>query len=334
MNHTKIIEYKEGDKYEDIYLLKSCSLKETKTGKTYLDAELSDASGTLSVKLWNVTSKDDNLVVGGFVKAKISISSFNDQLQGTIDTIEPVSIDEIAIEDLNDLIPTAPIKADVMYDYLLETARGFKNDDLRKVVEKILEEEKEGLFHTAGAKKVHHAVVNGLLLHTSYMLKSAKAICEVYNPGYFGIERFSLYPSLDVELVMAGVILHDIGKIEEFDTNEFGLVNEYSTEGSLMGHLFIGAYKVKQACAELGIGKELTNNLVHIILSHHGKPEFGAVAVPQTIEAKLVNYVDEMDAHLNVYAGAVEGLEEGTFSERNFAAGTRIYKHGDLKNKD
>ena len=151
-------------------------------------------------------------------------------------------------------------------------------------------------------------------MHTAYMVKAAAF--------YAG-----LYPAVDRSLLLAGTLLHDFCKCEEFVTSALGLVAEYSLKGQLVGHLVLGAEAVSRAAASLGIPEEKSVLLQHMILSHHGEPEFGAAVRPMCIEAELLSYLDLIDSRMEIYTEAMEETPVGTFSGRIFALDKRIYHH-------
>ena len=169
-------------------------------------------------------------------------------------------------------------------------------------------------FVVAGGQLLHHGFVGGLLMHTAYMVKAAAF--------YAG-----LYPAVDRSLLLAGTLLHDFCKCEEFVTSTLGLVAEYSLKGQLVGHLVLGAEAVSRVAASLGVPEEKSVLLQHMILSHHGEPEFGAAVRPMCIEAELLSYLDLIDSRMEIYTEAMEETPVGTFSGRIFALDKRIYHH-------
>ena len=128
-------------------------------------------------------------------------------------------------------------------------------------------------------------------------------------------------------LAAYGCLLHDFGKMKEFSFSELGLVTEYSTEGQLLGHLVIGAEWVAAAARKLGIPEEKSLLLRHLILSHHGEPEFGAAVVPVCMESELLHLIDKIDSRVEIYRKAFEEVPVGAFSSRIFALEHRVYHH-------
>ena len=153
-------------------------------------------------------------------------------------------------------------------------------------------------------------------MHTVYMLEIAEFLSGLYSSV------------IDRSLLLAGTLLHDIAKLQEFLVSDLGVVTEYSVKGQLLGHLVMGAQEAAEIGKELQIPEEKSVLLQHMLLSHHGQPEFGAAVVPMCAEAELLSYIDNIDAKMEVYREYLEKTEPGTFSQRIFALEKRIYNHG------
>ena len=133
---------------------------------------------------------------------------------------------------------------------------------------------------------------------------------------------------IDRSLLLTGTLLHDFAKEIEFRFSDLGIVTDYSVKGQLLGHLVMGAQEVAQVCAELGTPEEKSLLLQHMILSHHGEPEYGAAVKPMFAEAELLSYIDMVDSRMEIYAELLPSVAEGSFSSRVFALDKRIYHHG------
>ena len=167
---------------------------------------------------------------------------------------------------------------------------------------------------------MHHAIRGGLMYHTHTMLAMSKKIVEVYS---------ALYPELCAELVYTGIILHDIAKTIELDVGELGLANAYTTEGQLLGHISMGMSMVEQACSDLCISRETSMLVSHILLSHHGIPDYGSPKMPMFPEAEIVSTVDTLDARLYEMFDALNAVEVGKFSDKVWGLDNRqLYRHG------
>ena len=152
-------------------------------------------------------------------------------------------------------------------------------------------------------------------MHTWYMLRTADFLAGLYKD------------TVDRSLLLAGTLLHDFAKAEEFTFSELGLVTDYSTRGQLLGHLVMGAQQVAQAAEELGVPSEKSALLQHMLLSHHGQPEFGAAVVPMCAESELLSLIDTIDSRMEIYREAMEETAVGDFSKRIFALDKKIYRH-------
>ena len=203
-----------------------------------------------------------------------------------------------------DYIKAAPEDAAEMYDYIYSRAAAFEDKDLRNICVKQLTDNKEKLMYYPAAQKNHHAEMAGLLYHVKRMLMMAERACEVYT-------------NLNRELVMTGVILHDMEKINEIDSNELGISTGYSFEGKMLGHLVQGVRTIDRLAAELDIPREKAVMLEHMILSHHYEPEFGSPKKPLFPEAEMLHYLDMVDAKMFDMQEAVEKTEPGCFQRQS-----------------
>ena len=179
--------------------------------------------------------------------------------------------------------------------------------------------DKEKMMYYPAAQKNHHAQKSGLLYHLKRMIMTGDAICNVYT-------------NLNRDLVAAGVLLHDIEKLNEIMADELGIASGYSFEGQLLGHIIQGIKLVDRLGEELGISREKTIMLEHMILSHHYEPEFGSPKKPLFPEAEILHYLDMMDARMFDMEEALSGAEPGDFSERVWTLDNRrLYKSSDIQ---
>ena len=162
---------------------------------------------------------------------------------------------------------------------------------------------------------MHHSFLNGLLMHTLYMARMADFLAGMYPE------------TVDRDLLVAGTILHDTAKCDEFVTSPLGLVTEYSVKGELLGHLVMGAQAVAKAAGETGLPEDKSVLLQHMILSHHGDPQFGAAVRPVCAESELLSMIDLIDSRMEIYRETMEETQPGTFSKRVFALDKKIYCH-------
>ena len=187
--------------------------------------------------------------------------------------------------------------------------------DYRAVALELLRRHEAKFASIPAAKSVHHGFLQGLLMHTGNMMKLADFLTGLYAD------------TVDRSLLLAGTFAHDLQKETEFVLSDLGLAVEYSVKGQLLGHLVMGAQEVAEVARALGTPEEKSVLLQHVVLSHHGEPEFGAAVVPMCAEAELLSYIDKVDSRMEIYREAFEGLHPGEFSGRIFALEKRIYKH-------
>ena len=305
---------------EGFAVIKQCDKKMAKNGNSYLDLVLSDKDGEIFAKLWDYNEASHGQYdTDGFVKVRGVISQYNGHDQLKIERIRPVI--ESDNVDVSDYVKSADYTGEEMFAHLLLLVNAFKDEDLKKIVSYLLEENKEKLLYFPAAFRLHHAIRCGLLMHTASIVKLCESVCKVY-------------PFVNRELLISGAILHDIAKTVEFDVKETGIASGYTVEGNLIGHLVMGAMMVKEAGQKLLIDKEKSMLLQHMIISHHGEPEFGAAVRPLFLEAELLSELDSMDAKIYEIMDAVSGIEKGEFTNRLWALDDRkFYKYNDAELK-
>ena len=305
---------------EGFAVIKQCEKKMAKNGNFYLDLVLSDKDGEIFAKLWDYNEASHGQYDSdGFVKVRGTISQYNGHDQLRIERIRPVV--ESDNVDVSDFVKSADFTGEDMYNYLVSLVKAFNDDDLKKIVLYLFENNKEKLLYFPAAFRLHHAIRSGLLMHTASIVRLCENVCKVY-------------PFVNRELLISGAILHDIAKTVEFDVKETGIASGYTVEGNLIGHLVMGAMMVKEAGEKLGVDKEKSMLLQHMIISHHGEPEFGAAVRPLFLEAELLSDLDSMDAKIYEIMEAVSGIEKGEFTNRLWALDDRkFYKYNDAELK-
>ena len=300
-------------------IVRSVALKSNVKGVDYLDFTLADAGGEVNAKLWDYsTASHGTFSVGDIIKVRGTVSVWKDTEQLKIDRIrQKTEADEI---DMSEIVSCAPVDGEAVFKKLYDTAGAFKDNDLARLTQYLLRSHKERMEKYPAALKLHHAERGGLMFHTGTMLEVAGKLIEVYKP---------YYPELSEDLIRCGVILHDIAKTEELEVSELGIATAYSTRGQLIGHISMGVCMVEQAAAELQIPSELVTLVSHMLLAHHGQPDFGSPKFPMFPEAEIVSEIDMLDARLFEMFDALKGVEVGQFSERQWALDNRLlYRHG------
>lgn len=305
MNFTQL----SNGQYEGFAIIKQCDRKTTAKGSEYLDIKLSDRDGEINAKLWDYSP----LMHGEFqtealVKVRGDISKYNGNDQLKIVRIRAVNeSDDINYEDF---VQTADYDGEYMYNKIIEKVNAFTDEELKNLVLHMYEERKELILTWPAAYKLHHALRSGLLMHTLSIVKLCEGVCEVY-------------PFVNKDLLLTGAILHDIAKITEYDVGASGIASGYTVEGNLIGHLVKGAMLVDEACVKLGISREKAILVEHMLISHHGEPDFGAAVRPMFLEAELLSELDLMDARVYQIAHAIENVEHNEFSSRLWALNDR-----------
>ncbi|MBQ4370190.1 MAG: HD domain-containing protein [Oscillospiraceae bacterium] len=311
-----IAQLRVNDETEGFYILRGAYPKTTAAGKPFLSAVLADRTGEIEAKVWDYGGPIGEKEQGKAVKIRGIVTEYRGAKQLNVERIRLAgNNDDI---DVSALVPTAPIDSEAAWEELGAIVESISDADYRAVCRLILERHGEKLRSIPAAKSVHHAFRSGLLMHTLNMLRAADFFAAMYAD------------TLDRSLLIAGTLLHDIGKRSEFDLSEFGLVSDYSVKGELLGHLVMGAQEAAEAAKELGIPEEKSVLLQHMILSHHGEPEFGAAVRPMCAESELLSELDKLDSRMEIYREALSDLNEGEFSQRIFALDKKIYRHGGI----
>ena len=298
---------------EGFCLIKTVERKLTSRGIPFLDMTLTDSDGEVGAKLWDYKEElHGEFVPNDLVKVRGTMTPFNDTQQLRIERIRRVS-DEDGVR-IEDFVPSAGFSGEAMFDELIAVADAFSDEELKLLVKTLLNEYRDRLIYWPAAFRLHHAIRGGLLYHTLSILRMAQSVAKIY-------------PFIDSDLLFAGVILHDIAKTQEFDVAPTGIASGYTVDGNLVGHLVRGAMAVEKCGRELGLSEETLMLVEHMIISHHGEPEFGAAVRPQCAEAELLSEIDLIDSRMEIYAEALQGLPAGTFSSRIFALDKKIYRH-------
>ncbi len=314
--NKRIADMRSGDEVEGFYILKGAYPKTTAAGKPFLSASLSDTSGVIDAKVWDYTGPIGAADEGKVIKLRGTVSEYRGAPQIVIDRIR-LRTEEDRV-DLGALVPVAPIDADACMERVNAIVDGMRDADYQAVCRAMLRRHLADFRQIPAAKSVHHGFIHGLLMHTADMLAMADFLAKQYHSV------------IDRDLLLAGTLLHDFAKAKEFAFSELGLVTGYSVKGQLLGHLVMGAQEVADTAGELGIPEEKSTLLQHMILSHHGEPEFGAAVRPLFAEAELLWQIDGIDSRMEIYREALKDLSVGSFSDRIFALERRVYKPHEL----
>ncbi len=296
-------------------LIRTCEKKVTAKGLPYLDMVLADSTGEISAKFWDYNEQaHSGFKADDIIKIKGTIIKYNDNEQLRVEKIRAVAPEDGV--NIADFVPSADCSGENMFAELKRITAGFADRELAMLVDTLLDENREKLLFWPAAFRLHHAMRGGLLYHTLSIVRLAECAAK-------------LYPFVDSDLLLAGAILHDIAKTTEYEVGMSGIASGYSVDGALIGHLVRGAMMVEKASEKLGISKEKSMLVEHMLISHHGEPEFGAASRPMFIEAEILSQLDLMDARIYEMAQTVSAVSPGEFSARQWALDNRkLYNHG------
>lgn len=277
---------KDGDDLKSIYHIKTKSQATAKTGKEYFNVQLSDKTGIIDAKIWDVNSPGiEEFKAGDYAEIEGDVISYNNQLQVKIARLRVADKDEVKSENY---FATSKYDKNDLAKELDGFINEIKNNNYKKLLKAFFVDDKEFrekfLTHQA-AKSVHHSYVSGLAEHTLSTTRLAKLIASNYD-------------DINIDLVLTASLLHDIAKINEIESYP---INEYTDVGMLMGHIVLGYDMVHKKIDDLGGFSDVeTNELLHCILSHHGSTEFGSPKLPMLMEAYIVSEADNTDAKLAI----------------------------------
>lgn len=285
-----------GETVHDIFLLASAQQGQARNGP-YWRVSFRDATGNVDGKIWSPLSQQfAELKAGELVQVQGRVTVYRDRNEIAVDALRILDEAEVADLNLADYTVSSGHDSDLLFRELEDLCRStFTHAPWKKFYKALLRNEEIAakLKVASAAKAMHHAYVGGLLEHTL----SVARLCMRFADHY---------PYLDRQVLLAGAICHDMGKIWELSS---GLLTDYTTEGRLLGHITIVLEKIAPLLDKSGLEPELADHLKHLILSHHGTREFGSPCLPSTAEAFALHYADNLDAKLNQVQQALGGLE-------------------------
>lgn len=308
-----IADFAVGDHVEGFYIMKTAQSKLASNGRPFLAASLMDVTGLIEAKVWDYAGPIGAGDEGKVVKIRGEISEYRGSKQCGVSVIRLAA--ENDSYDASRLVPTAPIDADACMAELGRLTGSIADADYRRIAEEMLRRHAEELRRIPAGKSVHHDGIGGLLMHTANMLRLADFLSKQYAD------------TVDRSLLLAGTLLHDFAKAREFRFSSLGLVTEYTVEGELLGHLVMGAQEVAEVAKSLGVAEEKSVLLQHMLLSHHGDPQFGAAVRPAIAESELLSLIDMLDSRMEIYRKAHLETPAGEFSQKIFALDKKIYHH-------
>lgn len=320
LQHEKI-----GAQFQLIAKIDAVNVRKDKNGNDYYTVDFSDGTGSASSTVFSNSLV--YTVMGNFTSGDVAILTgtvefYNNTFRPKIGTINATTLEYAASMGVS-LVPTSPRKLEHMIVEVSALTQEVQDPQLRKLVEAFLSERNpevwEAFKTSTGAIRVHHAYLHGLIEHSVSVARIAKGMVD------------STLNKYNRDLVIVGGLLHDIGKIKEYNTD---ITFSLSKEGLLLTHHVIGYTMVVEKAKELGIPQEVIDEVGHIILSHHGKLEHGAVVIPTTPEALIVHHADALDAHLNLMDDVVGRAAQGDdITEKvQFLGTSLLVKRGFTKN--
>jgi 3'-5' exoribonuclease len=321
MPHQLISLLKEGDAVQQFFLVRQSDSGTTKDGKPFLSLVLGDKSGTIVAKVWNDILKKypGPFAVGDFVGVKGQVDSYKQELQINVKYLETEASIRSRGGDLSAFDPellcqATPYDREDMWQELWQLAETQIGSPLGELVLRVLDRYREEFLVCPAALRYHHPYLGGLLEHTWFVTRHALA-------------SLIIYPELNRDLVLAGAMLHDLGKVKELANPP---APERTVPGHLLGHVVLGWEMVRSEAQAFNFSDPvLLVQLEHIILSHHGSMEFGSPILPKTREALLVNFLDDLDAKLKMMSQHLESdTGAGDFTSYNRALQRDLYKGG------
>ncbi len=308
---VKINEFEEHMKLQQPLLVKDVKNGTTSKGSPYLSLILQDNTGTIDGKYWDVKENEQALVQAGkILKFNFEVLLYKDKLQLRMNHVEEISEDEYNLEDFVISSDHSEVERRSLTQSLIDS---IQNDVYRKLVIGMLSYVGDKFFTFPAASKIHHGWKGGLSDHSLSMAILADELCKHY-------------PQLDRDLLVSAALIHDVGKTAELSGP---VTTEYTLEGKLEGHISLANAWLSEVSEKLGVQeREETVLMHHMILSHHGKMEYGSPVAPMIIEAEALYLIDNMDARLTSLKMALDAIKPGTWTSRMFQFENRqFYKH-------
>lgn len=292
-------------------MIKELREKKDKNGNGYLDLiVIGSDKNEYPAKIWRFEN-NGQFEANEVVEIEYTMDNYMGKPQLTISSIKKAP-DEM----IKQFVPSSEHDGVAVFSMLLDKVNNFNDSELKAIVNKIMLDNREALEVYPAAFRLHHAIVGGLMLHTASIVEMAEKICTIY-------------PNVNRELLLSGAILHDVAKTFEMETGKSGLCSGYTMGGELIGHLVKGAMYIEETAKSLGINSDMVTLLEHMVLSHHGVPEFGSPVRPMFLEAEILSTLDELDAKIFEINNATDKVGVGEFTERQWALDNRkLYNHG------
>ncbi len=303
-----IKDLKNGDHIESMqFLIDDVKACVSNNGKQYYNLTLQDNTGKIDAKKWEIAPGDENVfAAGNIVSIRGDVNLYNNGLQLKVLGGDLVPSNQA---DMSKFVLSAPENEAALKEELERFVSSIEDKELHSLVSSLIYEHVDAYLLYPAATKNHHAFAHGLLYHSICMTRLANAICN-------------LYPHLNRDLIISGTLLHDLGKVRELS----GVVaTQYTVEGKLMGHLVIASEMIEEKARELKLEGEQILLLKHMMLSHHGKLEFGSAKLPETKEAVALAMIDDFDAKMEILDEAYKNVKPGEWTSRVLAFDGRSF---------
>ncbi|NYS48920.1 HD domain-containing protein [Streptococcus danieliae] len=313
----KINHMKRDELFEGFYLIKKADLRQTRAGKNYLAFTFQDNTGEIEGKLWDAQEKNvEEFQAGRVVFMRGRREVYNNTPQVNQLAMRLARAGEPTDPSLYKEEP--PVDPNQLREYISESIFQIENPVWQRVVRALFQKYDQAFYSYPAAKTNHHAFETGLAFHTATMVRLAQAIAQIY-------------PQLNLSLMIAGILLHDLAKVIELSGPD---QTEYTIRGNLIGHIALIDEEITKVLMELGIDDEKEDVIVlrHAVLSHHGLLEYGSPVRPQLMEAEMIHMIDNMDAGMMMMTSALEKVGPGEMTARIFALDNRNFYKPQLDN--
>jgi 3'-5' exoribonuclease len=302
-----------GDTFASVLLVRRLAERPTKTGNAFLAVELGDKSGSFNVNCFGDNPAFEffkGLKEGAIVRIEAKVDYYQNRLSPKLIRAEEIGADQLANSPLMaNLVETAPEDADALWAEFQGHIAAITHAELRATVQGVFDEIGEQFRIAPAAVAMHHAYRHGLLEHTCHMARAARALLP-------------LYPEVDADIALAGVLVHDTGKVIEYHGD---LVTSRSRKGILQGHVVLGYQLVRKAGLKAKLNSDLLERVEHIVLSHQGELEWGAAVIAATPEAVFVAKIDDLDAKMGMVQKLLrQAGENDEFSERHLGLNAQL----------
>ena len=302
-----------GDTFASVLLVRRVSSKTAKNGNPFLVVELGDKTGSINTNVFGDSPSFElfsSLKEGGIVRIEARVDYYQDRLSPRLLRAEAISAEQLAGSPLMaNLVETAPEDADVLWAEFQQHIAALQHPEIRATVQAVFDEIGEQFRRAPAAVAMHHAYRHGLLEHTSHMARACRALLP-------------LYPEVDADLALAGVLVHDTGKVIEYEGD---LATTRRRKGILQGHVVLGYQLVRKAGLKAKLSPDLLERLEHIVLSHQGELEWGAAVIAATPEAVFVAKIDDLDAKMGMVQRLLrQAGENDEFSDKHLGLNSSL----------